>query len=94
MEEEFMKTRREHNIYCESHGVTPKICDQTNKWMDAPAKKGGGCAHRKERHHLIDCIRYSLSAKNKREAKERYEACQIHREADRKTDRCGSKSLR
>ena len=39
------------------------------------------------------CVRWSLSAKNPREAIERYHACQIHREADRKTDRCGSKSL-
>ena len=88
-----MKTKKQHDVYCESKGIAPKICDKTNQWMDEPAKKGGGCAHRKERHGSVDCLKWSLSAKNLRQAKEHYFACQVHREADRKTDRCGSKSL-
>jgi len=88
-----VKTRKKHNEYCESKGIDRNICDKTNEWMDNPAKKGGGCAHRKQRHSSVDCLRWSLSAKNPKEAIERYRACEIHREADRKTDRCGSKSL-
>jgi hypothetical protein len=87
-----MKTKREHNAYCESKGVSPKICEATNQHMDAPAKEGGGCAHREKYHSSVDCVRWALSG-NPKEAIERYHACQIHREADRKTDRCGSKSL-
>lgn len=45
-------------------------------------------------HSSFLSLRARLSAKNIREAKEQYPACQIHRKADRKTDRCGSKSLR
>lgn len=88
-----MRTRKEHNEYCESKGIDPEICDITNRWMDEPAKEGGGCAHRRKRHSHTDCIRWSFSAKTLRDAISRYLACQTHREADRKTDRCGSKSL-
>lgn len=88
-----MKTKKQHDVYCESKDINPKICDETNQWMDEPAKRGGGCAHRKERHSSVDCLKWSLSAKNPREATDRYRACQVHREADRKTDRCGSESL-
>ena len=88
-----MKTRREHNEYCESKGINRKVCNETNEWMDEPAKSGGGCAHRKQRHSSTDCLKWSLSAGSLREARKRYLACQIHREADRKTSRCGSKSL-
>ncbi|MDH5782922.1 MAG: hypothetical protein OEZ35_04570 [Candidatus Bathyarchaeota archaeon] len=88
-----MKTRKEHNLYCETKSIDREICDLTNEWMDEPARKGGGCAHRKQRHSSVDCLKWSLTARNLPEARERYRACQIHREADRKTDRCGSKSL-
>ena len=87
-----MKTKREHNAYCESKGVSPKICDITNQHMDAPAKDGGGCAHREKYHRSVDCVKWALSG-NPKEVIEKYRACQIHREADRKTDRCDSKSL-
>lgn len=89
-----MKTRKKHNEYCESKGVNRKVCNKTNKWMDEPAKEGGGCAHRKQRHSSVDCVKWTLSGGNLREVKERYVACQIHREADRKTDRCDSESLK
>ncbi len=59
--------------------------------MDAPSRRGGGCAHREQRHRTIDCLTWA--ARNPKEAVDRYHACQVHREADRKTDRCGSKSL-
>ena len=88
-----MKTKKQHNEHCESKGINRNICDKTNEWMDEPAKRGGGCAHRKQRHSSEDCLRWSLSAKNPQEAVGRYLACQVHREADRETDRCGSKSL-
>ena len=88
-----MKTKKEHNEYCAFKGVDPRMCNDTNQWMDEPVKEGGGCAHRNQRHGSIDCLRWGLSAKNPREAINRYLACQIHREADRITDRCGSKSL-
>ena len=88
-----MKSRKEHNVFCVSKGIHPTVCDKTNRWMDEPAKRGGGCAHRKQRHSLVDCLKWSLSSGNLREAKEHYLACQIHREADRKTDRCDSESL-
>lgn len=89
-----MKTRKEHNVYCESKGISPKVCDQTNQYMDEPAKEGGGCAHREQRHSTVDCLKWvAKSATNPKEAVEQYRACQAHREADRKTDRCGSKSL-
>lgn len=86
-----MPTRRGHNKSCESEGISPKICDKTNEWMDAPAKEGGGCTHREKRHSSIDCVKWALS--NPKEARERYRACQIHRQEDRETDRCGSESL-
>ena len=83
-----MRTRKEHNEYCKSKGINPRICDETNKWMDEPAKKGGGCAHRKERHGFIDGLKWSFSANNPGEAISRYRAYQLHRKADRKTGRC------
>ena len=43
-----MKTRKEHNVFCASKGVNPNMCHKTNRWMDEPAKKGGGCSHRKK----------------------------------------------
>ena len=89
-----MKTRKEHNVFCASKGVNPNMCDKTNRWMDEPAKKGGGCSHRKKRHSSVDCLTWALSARNLREGVARYRACQYHREADRKTDRCDSKSLK
>jgi len=88
-----MKSRREHNRYCTSKGISPRICDDTNQWMDEPAKEVGGCVHRNQRHSSTDCLKWALSAKSPREIIPRFLACQIHREADRKTDRCGSKSL-
>ena len=87
-----MRTKKEHDDYCQSKGISQSICDKTNRWMDEPAKDGGGCVHREKRHNSVDCLRWALSG-NPREAKERYSACQAHREADRKTDRCGSRSL-
>jgi len=89
-----MKTKKEHNDYCESKGISRKICGETNQWMDEPARNGGGCAHREQRHSSMDCLKWAaLSVRNPGEVGNRYRACQIHREADRKTDRCGSKSL-
>jgi hypothetical protein len=88
-----MKTRKEHNSYCTSKGIDPRICNETNQWMDDPVKEGGGCAHRKQRHGSIDCLRWALSGQNPQDTVSRYLACQIHREADRKTDRCGSEPL-
>jgi hypothetical protein len=62
--------------------------------MDAPAKEICGCSHRDQRHSTVDCLEWAAkSIMNPKEAVERYRACQAHREADRKTDRCGSKSL-
>ena len=89
-----MKTRKEHNEYCESKGINRKVCDETNKWMDEPAKEGGGCAHRKQRHSSVDCVKWAFSARNVQDGIARYRACQIHREADRKTDLCDSESLK
>ena len=88
-----MRRRKEHNTYCESFGVNPIICDETNKWMDAPAKHGGGCSHREKRHSSSDCMMLALKAKTFIEGFDRYFACQIHREADRRTDKCGLGSL-
>lgn len=88
-----MKTRKAHNSYCMSKGISLIVCDETNQWMDEPAKDGGGCAHRKQRHGSADCLRWALTGQNPQETVSRYLACQIHREADRKTDRCGSESL-
>lgn len=88
-----MRTRKQHNDFCESFGIDPNICDITNKWMDKPAKDGGGCSHRNKRHSSQDCFAFALKGKIFSEMRNRYLACQIHREADRKTDRCGSKSL-
>jgi len=59
--------------------------------MDEPAKAGGGCSHREKRHGSADCFKWALA--NPQKFTERYRACQAHREADKKTDRCGSKSL-
>lgn len=87
-----MPTRREHNKRCESKGISSRICDKTNEWMDAPSRDGGGCAHREKRHSSVNCLQWALL--NPKEAKQRYDACQIHREADRETDSCGSESLR
>jgi len=87
-----MPARKEHNQDCENKGISPKVCEETNQWMDAPAKEGGGCAHREKHHSPVDCVKWALSG-NPREARERYRACQAHREADKKTDRCGSESL-
>ena len=87
-----MPARREHNKDCESKGISSRVCNKTNEWMDAPSTEGGGCAHREKRHGSVDCVKWALSG-NPREAPERYRACQAHREMDRKTDRCGSESL-
>jgi len=87
-----MPARKEHNEICQSKGISAKVCEETNQHMDAPAKEGGGCAHREQRHRTIDCVVWA--AANPKEAAERYRACQVHREADRKTDRCGSESLK
>jgi hypothetical protein len=86
-----MPNRQEHNKRCESKGISPKVCDKTNAWMDDPSKDGGGCTHREKRHSSVDCLRWALS--NPKEAKERYSACQIHRDVDRETDSCHSESL-
>jgi len=89
-----MRRRRDHNAYCEAFGVSPNVCNETNKWMDAPAKHGGGCKHREKRHSNSDCLKWSLNSDNILEGIERFfRACQIHRKADRKTDKCGSKAL-
>jgi hypothetical protein len=87
-----MPSRREHNKKCESKGISPEVCNTTNEWMDAPAKAGGGCTHREKRHSPIDCVKWALSG-NPKEAIGRYNACQVHRQADKETDRCGSESL-
>lgn len=86
-----MPSRKEHDDYCKSKGISPKVCEKTNEWIDAPAKDGGGCTHREQRHRTIDCLKWAAS--NPRESRERYAACQAHREADRKADKCGSTSL-
>jgi hypothetical protein len=88
-----MPTRKEHNSFCEQDGINPAVCDRTNAWMDAPARKGGGCAHREERHSSRDCLRLALSATTLQEGAGQYLACQLHRELDRRSDRCGSKPL-
>lgn len=54
-----MKTKKEHNDYCESKNIDPVICDKTNQWMDEPAKKDGGCAHREQRHGSVDCLAWA-----------------------------------
>lgn len=54
-----MKTKKEHNDYCESKNIDPVICDKTNQWRDEPAKKGGGCAHREQRHGSVDCLAWA-----------------------------------
>jgi len=90
-----MPTRREHNKDCQSKGISAKVCEETNQYMDAPAKEGGGCAHREQRHRTVDCVVWAAkSAANPKEAVDRYHACHAHREADKKTDRCGSESLK
>jgi len=87
-----MPNRREHNKDCESKGISPKVCDRTNEWMDEPVKDGGGCTHREKRHSLVDCAIWAVKG-NPRESLQRYSACQAHRNMDKKTDRCSSESL-
>jgi len=87
-----MPNKREHDKYCKSKGISPKVCEETNIHMDRPAKEVVGCLHREERHSLLDCTTWAL--RSPKEAKERFRACQAHRELDRQTDRCDSESLK
>jgi len=42
---------------CTKANIDRDVCERVNKWMDEPAKKIPGCAHRLLRHSPKDCIK-------------------------------------
>ena len=88
-----MPIRRTHNRHCEDAGIDKIICDVVNEWMDEPIKNHPGCKHRNYRHGSKDCRDISKRGISFTEIQQYHEACQIHRDLDRKYNGCGCAPL-
>jgi hypothetical protein len=80
---------KDHVKNCEKLGVDKWICDEVNRYMDEPSQRVLGCAHRKYRHELKDCLfiaKTLANGKSREEAQKAYYqsflACLKHIEDD------------
>jgi len=88
-----LPNRITHNRHCKDSGIDKKICDVVNEWMDEPIKDYPGCRHRNYRHSSKDCRDISKRGRNSTEIHQYFNACQIHRDLDRKYNGCGCSPL-